>query len=612
VEFRVVLCWMVLLTTGISAASTIAAPDQTPSTQTETPSPQTSAPAAAPAPPPASADQLPAPRDTIHFVRYEPLKSIEGMSSTYIPLDSWIYPAVMRLYGLGFVDTVFLGMRPWTRLSVAHMLDLSADRITGSTSDEAIDIYTAIEKDLQPDLRIPLDQKFGRAVLDSVYERVMGIGGTPLRDSFHLGQTDINDFGRPYASGFNNYTGLSARAHYGMFSVYFRGEIQHAPSWEGYPLSLAETLARIDDFATFSSVPLPGNTTIPLGPVSSVNSLTVLEGYVSAHIVGHEVSFGKMDNWYGPGVGGGMAWSNNAENIWSFRIDRVEPLYIPYISRVAGLIRYDFFVGPLKGHNDPVSPWTHSEKISFKPTPNFEFGFQRTVIWGGKGHAPITFGTFWHSFYSISDTNGGEKFSRNDPGARFSSVDFSWRLPYLTKWLTFYTDSEVHDDVFPITAPRHAAIRPGLYLSHFPGAPKLDLRAEAVSTDPDTGLSTGGQNMYTEVVQRNGYTSNGLLMGDWIGREDKGGQAWLTYHLSPREWLQVSYRGAKAAKDFIPGGTTQTDFSFDVVKRLTPDVELKANVQYERWLIPLYKTGRQTDTSTTFQLTWYPRIDRRF
>ena len=162
------------------------------------------------------------------------------------------------------------------------------------------------------------------------------------------------------------------------------------------------------------------------------------------------------------------------------------------------------------------------------------------------------------------------------------------------------------------SAPRHAAIRPGLYLSHFPGAPKLDLRAEAVSTDPDTGLSTGGQDMYIEVVQRNGYTNNGLLMGDWIGRENKGGQAWLTYHLSPREWLQLSYRSDKAAKDFIPGGTTQTDFSFDAVKRLTPDVELKANVQYERWLIPLYKPGQQSDTSTTFQLTWYPRLDQRF
>src|SRR6202167_257679 len=199
---------MVLLTTGISAASTIAAPDQTPATQ------QTPSPAAAPTPPPASADQLPAPRETIHFVRYEPLKSIEGMSSSYIPLDSWIYPAVMRLYGLGFVDTVFLGMRPWTRLSVAHMLEASADRITGSTSDEAIDIFTALERDLQPDMRIPLDQKYGRVGLDSVYQGVLGIAGTPLRDSFHLGQTDVNDFGRPYASGLNTYSGLSTRGPY--------------------------------------------------------------------------------------------------------------------------------------------------------------------------------------------------------------------------------------------------------------------------------------------------------------------------------------------------------------------------------------------------------------
>ena len=167
---------------------------------------------------------FPAPRDTIHFAPYEPLKSIEGMSSTYIPLDSWIYPAVMRLYGMGFVDTVFVGLRPWTRMSVAHMLEASSDRITGSTNDEAIDIFTALERDLQPDMRIPLDQKFGRVGLDSVYERVMGIGGPALRDSFHLGQTDINDFGRPYASGFNNYSGFSARAHYGMFSAYFRGE----------------------------------------------------------------------------------------------------------------------------------------------------------------------------------------------------------------------------------------------------------------------------------------------------------------------------------------------------------------------------------------------------
>jgi hypothetical protein len=273
VEFLAVLCMMAVLIPGISAASAsaISASDQTQAAQPESQSgsapQQAPAPGAVPAPAP-TADQLPAPREAIHFAPYKPLKSIDGLSSPYIPLDSWIYPAVMRLYGLGFVDTVFVGMRPWTRLSVAHMLDESADRITSGTNDEAIEIYYAIEKDLQPDLRIPLDKKFGRADLESVYARVMGIGGTPLRDSFHLGQTDINDFGRPYAGGFNSYSGFSARAHYGMFSAYFRGEFQHAPSWEGYPLSLATTLATIDDFDTFTSVPLPGNTTIPLGPVS--------------------------------------------------------------------------------------------------------------------------------------------------------------------------------------------------------------------------------------------------------------------------------------------------------------------------------------------------------
>ena len=552
------VCMVVLL--ALSAPPAIAqeatAPDQTPAAGATTTQNQ----------PPAG--QLPAPQHSIHFQGFEPLKAIESFSSPYIPLDSWIYPAMMRLYSLGYVDTEFLGMRPWTRLSVAHMLDESSDRINDSNDDEATGIYSAVEQELQPDLRIPLDRKYGRVRLDSAYTRVMGIAGLPLRDSFHLGQTDINDFGRPYAGGFNIYTGMSALAQYGRFSMYFRGEYQHAPSWAGYSSTLATILADIDGFDTDGPVALPGNTTIPLGPIASVNNLTVLEGYVSAHLLGHEISFGKMDNWYGPGVGGGMAWSNNAENIYSFRINRVEPLYIPYISRIAGLIRYDFFVGPLKGHNVPVSPWVHSEKISFKTTPNFEFGFERTVIWGGIGHEPVTLGTFWRSFYSISDTNGAEKNSARDPGARFSSVDFSWRLPYLTKWLTFYTDSEVHDDVFPITAPRHAAFRTGLYLSHIPGAPKLDLRAEAVSTDPDTGLSHGGEDMYIEVIQRNGYTNNGQLIGDWIGREDKGGQAWLTYHLSPKEWLQVAYRNDKAAKDFIPGGTTENDFSVSAVKRL--------------------------------------------
>ena len=162
-----------------------------------------------------------------------------------------------------------------------------------------------------------------------------------------------------------------------------------------------------------------------------------------------------------------------------------------------------------------------------------------------------------------------------------------------------YCDSEVHDDVSPIDAPRRASWRPGLYLSHVPGIPKLDVRVEGVSTDPPVSRSAGGQFMYFEAIQRQGYTNNGQLFGDWIGREDKGGQGWITYHLSGNEWIEVGVRNQKAAKDFIeipPStssatpvqyGTTLNDINFQAVKRIGRDFEIKGNFAYEHWKAPI-------------------------
>lgn len=139
-------------------------------------------------------------------------------------------------------------------------------------------------------------------------------------------------------------------------------------------------------------------------------SRTVCElAYLSVHVLNHEVSFGKQDDWLGPGLGSSMAYSNNAENIYSFHINRVEPLDVPLLSRLTGPFRYEFLIGRLRGHTympNPGNPdgsnpnlanvinpgdpwerleWEHLEKISFRPTENLEFGFERTAIWGGRG-----------------------------------------------------------------------------------------------------------------------------------------------------------------------------------------------------------------------------------
>ena len=549
------------------------------------------------------------------------------LGSPYIPVDSWVYPAVLRLYSLGYIDHVYLGMRPWTRASLSNMLqDIDAqiedaNTYGVSTAGKAQDIYAALIHFLHYDAGMQcLTQQSGEHV-ESVYSVARGISGTPLRDSFHLGSTIINDYGRPYENGINNYSGASGYATFGRFTLYVRGEFQGAPSAAGYSQSLAQALSTIDGTTNYytntttyptspptPAIPLNQLTTIPVGPIATTTDGRFIEAYVSAHVLNHEISFGKQDDWLGPGQGGAFAYSNNAENIYSFRINRIEPLNIPLLSRLTGPFRYEFLVGPLKGHAFPIDPWVHLEKISFRPTQNLEFGFERTVIWGGKGHEPINLHTFLKSFFSLVAPDAAVKFSRNDPGARFGAFDFSYRLPFVLNWLTLYADSEVHDDVSPIDAPRRASWRPGLYLSHVPGIPKLDLRAEAATTDPSSsnGASQYGHFMYWEPIQRQGYTNQGQLFGDWIGREDKGGQAWITYHLSGNEWLQVGVRNQKATTYFIPGGTTLNDINLQVVKRIGKDFEINGNFTYERWKAPIYLPGQQTVTTTTIQLTWFP------
>jgi hypothetical protein len=539
----------------------------------------------------ATPPSLPASLDPV-FNDFEPPTS-SNYGSVYVPLDSWVYPAFERLFSLGYADSAYLGMRPWTRTSCLQILQETYPKLQDEPQDtEAWNIFRALALEFGVDA----GQTTPQAELSNVYTRNMYIKGRPINDSFHFGQTLINDYGRPYQQGFNALDGFSARAEGYHLSLDVRGEYQHAPGRAAYPESVQELIARVD------STPL-----LAPEPVPQTNVFRLIDANLALSLANNVISVGKSEDWWGPTEAGSMALSNNAEPIYALRINRVVPLRIPILSEVTGPFRYEGLFGSLKGHRYPNAPWIHAEKFSFKPTRNLELGFARVVIFAGEGHVPLTFGSFWHSFTSFSNVSLAEKESRNDPGSRHSSFDFTWRLPWLENWLTLYSDSIVHDDASPIAAPRHASINPGLYLSHLPGLPHVDLRAEAVSTDPDA-LIAGGQQIYYEFEYPDGYTNKNNLLGSWIGREGKGGQAWLTDWLSPKEYIQLGYRNAKVSKNFIAGGTTQNDISIKAVLRLKENLELNAFGQAEFWKVPVLASGLQHDFTGSFQLTYFPKL----
>jgi len=85
----------------------------------------------------------------------------------------------------------------------------------------------------------------------------------------------------------------------------------------------------------------------------------------------------------------------------------VTPFTLPWLFRKMGPVKLDFFFGKLSGNEFPPRPLIHGEKISFKPTPNLEFGFSRTSEFGGVGR-PMTLGAIWHSYTSyVSSVNYG-------------------------------------------------------------------------------------------------------------------------------------------------------------------------------------------------------------
>ncbi len=515
------------------------------------------------------------------------------VGSPYVQLDSWIYPALDRLAALGYIHSQFSDMRPWTRLECTRMVQEAGQGlgIDPGASSEAQRFYAGLKKEFQPDLDALSRNGAGRTIrFESSYVGLTGISGRPLNDSYHFGQTVINNYGRPYQEGFNSYDGFSAYATAGRFAVYVRGEFQHAPSAPAYPLSVRQVIATVDD-----------NPLQPATPFAAQNQFRLLDTYVAANVAGWNLAFGKQSLWWAPNQGGALLFSNNAEPIYMARVSRITPFQLPWIFRLLGPMKWDLFYGKLSGNQYPPGALIHGEKISFKPTRNLELSFSRTAEFGGVGR-PITLGALYHSYFSFQSSVGYP--ASQNPGERNGGFDFSYRIPGLRNWMTLYGDLMSRDDPNPLDAPRRASWNPGLYLAWIPYVPRLDFRIEAVNTDPPSSPIRNGQFDYWEGYYHDLYTNKNNLLGDWIGREGTGFQAWSTYWFSPQNTIQFGYRHAKVDGQFIPAGETLNDGSLSLNWRVRENVQFRAFLQYEKWFAPILAAQPQTNWTSSVEITF--------
>jgi len=549
-------------------------------------------------------------------VSSESMHTPSFMGSPYVPLDSWIYPAIERLSALGYIRTSILGLRPWTRLECARLLGEATERQPDADGPQEVqELYDSLTREFEGELSRADGDHNAHAQVESIYTRALGVSGKPLNDNYHFGQTILNDYGRPYEEGFNNVTGTSGWSTAGPFVIYARGEYQLAPSAPSLSPAALNFISSADG--------LPPNP--PAMPVAAISRFRVLDAYVGFNVANWQMSFGKQSLWWGPGEEGAMLFTNNAEPLNKmFRLTRVSPFRLPGPLHYFGDIRMEFFLGQVAGQQFinngegegiansgligqygkslGLQPYLSGGKISFKFTPNLEISASKTTLYGGPGN-PLTPKILVKSTFAMHQGN-------SPLGDGRAALDLTYRLPALRDWATFYVDSFQEDEISPVNRPYKAAFQSGVYFAKLPKMSKLDLRIEGGTTSP-INFPTCISCYYNNNQYLNGYTNNGYLIGTWLGRAAQGEFVKSTYWFSVQRRIDLQVRHRTIDRQYLPQGGSQNDAAVDVDFFVKSGFRLSGTVQYERWLIPLLAANRQSNVSVSFEVGFWPRVPAR-
>ncbi len=529
------------------------------------------------------------------------------VGSPSVPLDSWVYPAFERLAGLRMINTQIMGLKPWTRMECARLTEEAGEALEQSQTsddDDVVRLQSQLALEFAYEINLLSGGRNLTANLDSVYVRGVSISGPALTNSFHFGQTVSYDFGRPFGRGMNGQAGGSFSASVGPLTIYLQAEYQHAPSAPALS-SPAVTAISIADLVPESQV--------SAGPFASRNRVQLLDAYVGVNLGNFQVTLGSQSLSWTTAPGGSLIWSNNIQPVNMVRFVNPEPIRLPWIFRYFGPVRIDEFFGRLQGHPYVPRPFEYGQKISFKPVPLLELGFARTVTIGGQSSGqPITSKLFLQSFFGLHNNQFGSV-----PGDTHTEMDWTFYVPWVRNYIVLYGDAYADDDILPIKNPPKNPWRPGIYITRFPGLPKLDLHVDSVSTEQpgisfDAGYTGGpanrGQFNYWNANYRDGYTNGGNLIGNAVGRDGRAFEGWLTYWLSPRDSLQLFYKRSSVGTELVPGGGAWQDYSVRNEMYLRSGLFLKTELQYEHISsYPLLFNGPQRNVTAILEVGFSPR-----
>ncbi|MDD5435525.1 MAG: capsule assembly Wzi family protein [Nitrospira sp.] len=416
----------------------------------------------------------------------------QSAMSFHIPLHSSLEEDVQTLQGMGYMDEVFTGFRPYSRLEIARAFIRLRDRLSEFPLEDITrqKRVSAILERIERELKKEIDMSGGSVrpsvEINQVEVQSVFLDGTftnrgTKKESTFQGLSIKNNEGRPYENGLNIYGDITLTSQPAdSILLYLNPEVQYLQQ--------------------------------DVKNESEIDRMVIQEGYVKYHTSLSDIMVGKVPLWWGQGYNGALLLSDNIEPLTMIRLYKESPYEISLPFKQKGLISYDFFVSRLEHNRELPDPIFWGLRLGFKPVSSWEIGIARTAIFGG-GDRPVNL----HSIFN-SVTGLGENTSK-EAGDQIAGFDTSykgrlWKQPFLI-YAEMYGEDQA--GLFP---SKYAGIL-GLHLPEIFGLNGNALRVEYAD---DSGLKARVEKgmegvWYNHHIYTDGYTYKGRIMGHGMGTD---------------------------------------------------------------------------------------------
>ena len=268
--------------------------------------------------------------------------SIAAPLSSNIPLDSYLYTYLDKLEGLGYLDELQSGIKPYTRTQVAGWIQRIREK--DMINDESPEYIRAIMARLLDEFSEELAVLEGASMPTGVTVKewswtVSQYDGEPLKQHPNLPYTCYHPLDS-YQSGYELHDGLNSA---------FTAQVD----------------ARLHDNVIFSLTPhLQWDEDDDL-------SFSWESAYLKTRFRNTQIQLGKDAFWWGRGKRGSLALTNNATPFTSIAFRNIEPVRFEHWLKILNKMDYAVVYADLeRDRSDVRSPGFFGWRTDFMPTAN--------------------------------------------------------------------------------------------------------------------------------------------------------------------------------------------------------------------------------------------------